>query len=97
ESLGTLAGGIAHDFNNLLGGVLAQTELVLVELADGVAPEAEIHAIATVATRGAEIVRQLMTYAGQGEEALELVDVSCLLEQSAELLAVASRHAQLQF
>ena len=35
ESLGSLAGGIAHDFNNLLGGVLAQAELALRELALG--------------------------------------------------------------
>ena len=38
ESVGTLASGIAHDFNNLLGGVLAQAELALAELAAGLHP-----------------------------------------------------------
>jgi PAS domain S-box-containing protein len=60
ESVGTLASGIAHDFNNLLGGVLAQAELGLAELAAGSRPEEELKAISSVAIRGSEIVRQLM-------------------------------------
>jgi PAS domain S-box-containing protein len=97
ESLGTLAGGIAHDFNNLLGGILSQTELALAELAEGASPEAEMKNIHAVAVRGAEIVRQLMVYAGQETDILELVDVSRLIEESAELLkVVVSKHATLQ-
>jgi two-component system cell cycle sensor histidine kinase/response regulator CckA len=65
ESLGTLANGIAHDFNNLLGGVLAQAEVALSELAAGVSPEEELRAIRDVAIRGSEIVRELMIYAGK--------------------------------
>jgi PAS domain S-box-containing protein len=96
ESLGTLAGGIAHDFNNLLGGVLSQVELALSEMADGGSPESEIKSIRAVALRGAEIVRQLMVYAGQETESLELVDVSRLVEETVELLRVViSKHALL--
>ena len=65
ESLGTLANGIAHDFNNLLGGVLAQAELALSEVAAGLNPEEELRAIRDVAIRGSEIVRELMIYAGK--------------------------------
>ena len=68
ESVGTLAGGIAHDFNNLLGGILAHSELALAELASGSPPEEELQRIRVVAIRGAEIVRQLMIYAGQESE-----------------------------
>ena len=97
ESLGTLAGGIAHDFNNLLGGILAQTELALAELADGEPAEAEIRAIQSVAIRGAEIVRQLMVYAGQRDDTLEPVDVTRLIQESLELLKVViSKHAGLE-
>ena len=97
ESLGTLAGGIAHDFNNLLGGILSQTELALAELAEGASPEAELKNIHAVALRGAEIVRQLMVYAGQESDTLELVDVSRLVEETVELLkVVVSKHASLQ-
>jgi signal transduction histidine kinase len=97
ESLGTLAGGIAHDFNNLLGGILSQTELALAELSEGASPEAEMKNIHAVAVRGAEIVRQLMVYAGQETDILELVDVSRLIEETVELLkVVVSKHADLQ-
>ena len=86
ESLGTLAGGIAHDFNNLLGSILSQAELASAELAEGASPETEIGNIRTVAMRGAEIVRQLMVYAGQETDTLELVDVSRLVDETIELL-----------
>src|SRR5262249_9041263 len=65
ESVGVLAGGIAHDFNNLLGGVLAQAELALEECDAGESPREELIAIRAGAIRGAEIVRQLMMYAGR--------------------------------
>ena len=58
ETVGTLANGIAHDFNNLLGGVLAQAQLALSELAAGSRPEEELKAICSVAISGSEIVRQ---------------------------------------
>ena len=98
ESLGTLAGGIAHDFNNLLGGVLSQSELALAELADGGSADAEIRSIQSVAIRGAQIVRQLMTYAGHREEPSELVNVSRIVEDSRALLrVVVSKHSPLEF
>jgi two-component system cell cycle sensor histidine kinase/response regulator CckA len=67
----TLASGIAHDFNNPLGGVLAQAELALEQLAAGSRPEEELKAIRNVAIRGSEIVRELMIYAGKDREAVD--------------------------
>jgi two-component system CheB/CheR fusion protein len=97
ESVGTLAGGIAHDFNNLMGGVLAHSELALAELAGGGRPTEELQRIRSVAIRGAEIVRQLMIYAGQESEVLELVDVSSIVVDMLELLKVAvSKHAAVE-
>jgi PAS domain S-box-containing protein len=97
ESVGTLANGIAHDFNNLLGGVLAQAELALSELAAGGNPEGELRAIRDVAIRGSEIVRELMIYAGKETAALGLVDVSRIIEEMLELLTVSvSKHAVLE-
>jgi two-component system CheB/CheR fusion protein len=96
-SVGTLAGGIAHDFNNLLGGVLAHAELALAELASGSRPEEELQKIRAVAIRGAEIVRQLMIYAGKESDVLELVDVSRTVEDMLELLKVSvSKHAAVE-
>jgi signal transduction histidine kinase/CheY-like chemotaxis protein len=97
ESVGTLAGGIAHDFNNLLGGVLAQAELALSELAAGVSPEEELGAIREVAIRGSEIVRELMIYAGKETAVVTNVDVSRIITEMLELLKVSiSKHAVLE-
>jgi len=97
ESIGTLASGIAHDFNNLLGAVLAQADLALAELAAGSHPEEELQRIRDVAIHGAEIVRQLMIYAGKESESLELIDVSRIIQQMVDLFKVAvSKHAALE-
>src|SRR5581483_10352321 len=89
ESIGILAGGIAHDFNNLLAGVLAQADLSLEEIACGVDPTEELTAIRNVAIRGAEIVRQLLMYAGKEREEPELVNLSCVVVEMLELLKVS--------
>jgi PAS domain S-box-containing protein len=89
ESIGVLASGIAHDFNNLLGAVLAQTDLAIAELAAGSRPDEELKAVQEVAIRGAEIVRQLMIYGGKESDALELVDVSKVVEGMLGLLKIA--------
>jgi two-component system cell cycle sensor histidine kinase/response regulator CckA len=90
ESLGVLAGGIAHDFNNLLGGILAEAELVEAGLAADLSPGEEIARIKAVAIRGAEIVRELMIYAGQDQASrFEPVDLSHLVDEMLELLKVS--------
>lgn len=89
ETVGTLAGGIAHDFNNILGGVLANSELALAELAGGANPADELERIRHAAVRGSEIVRQLMIYAGEESEVVELVSVSGMVEDMLELLKVS--------
>jgi PAS domain S-box-containing protein len=86
ETVGLLASGIAHDFNNLLGVVLANSELALGELAEGSMSARELTSIRDAAIRGAEIVRQLMAYAGKEDETPELVDVSWIVEDMLELL-----------
>ena len=98
ESLGGLAAGIAHDFNNLLGSILAQAELAETDLASDLMPNEEIQSIKSVAIRGAEIVRELMVYAGQEQPTLvEAVDLSRLVEEIPELLKLSiSKHAVLR-
>ncbi len=90
ESLGVLAGGIAHDFNNLLGSILAQAELAASGLAPGASPGEELQRIMTTAMRGAEIVRELMVYAGMDNaKPAEPVDMSLLVEEMLELIKVS--------
>jgi PAS domain S-box-containing protein len=86
ESLGTLAGGIAHDFNNLMASVLAQAELASARVTAGTAPEQELNAIKEIATRGADLVRQLLIYAGKEADVVEPVNLSKTVEEMLGLL-----------
>ena len=62
ESIGTLAGGIAHDLNNSLAPILMSIELLKLKFTD---PEslALLNNIGASADRGADMVRQLLSYA----------------------------------
>ena len=89
ESVGTLASGIAHDFNNLLGGILAEAELVEEEMRSHSLAAEDVQAIKSLAIRGSEIVRELMTYAGNETIDSELLDLSQLVEEMLKLLKVS--------
>jgi PAS domain S-box-containing protein len=93
ESLGVLAGGIAHDFNNLLGSISAQSEVLMEELRDPSSRE-RVSKIESVAAKAAEIVRQLMVYAGHESEAFDEVDLAALVREMLPLMDVsASKNA----
>jgi PAS domain S-box-containing protein len=97
ETVGRLASGIAHDFNNILGGILAQADLGLAELSDGVSPSDVLNSICSASVRGAAIVQQLMIYAGQENAVCEPVDISWLVDDMRDLLnVVVSKHVTLQ-
>lgn len=62
ESIGTLAGGIAHDLNNVLSPILMSVEMLQLE-----EPDAEtsrwLSMIRESAERGAELIKQVLTFA----------------------------------
>ncbi|MDF3059277.1 MAG: sensor hybrid histidine kinase [Rariglobus sp.] len=62
ESIGTLAGGIAHDLNNVLAPILMSVELLRLTAAD---PNSHklINTVEQSARRGADLVRQVLTFA----------------------------------
>jgi PAS domain S-box-containing protein len=70
ESVGTLAGGIAHDLNNSLGPILMSLEILKMRFPD---PESEelLEIIRSSAQRGADMVRQVLSFA-RGVEGLRL-------------------------
>jgi PAS domain S-box-containing protein len=97
ETVGTLANGIAHDFNNILGGVLAQADLALTENNSGSVRTEELNAIRDAAMRGAEIVRELLIYAGTESPALMPLDLSQVVDEMLGLLKVSvSKHARIE-
>ena len=72
ESIGTLAGGIAHDLNNILAPIMMSID-ILKESADD--PEAKkiLETIEVSAKRGADIVRQVLSFArGMEGERIEI-------------------------
>ncbi len=97
EGLGVLAGGIAHDFNNLLGSILAESEMLLEEVAGNATAREGVSSIMAVANRATGIVRELMAYAGKGETVFEPVDLSRLVREMVQFLRTSiSKHAELQ-
>jgi PAS domain S-box-containing protein len=85
ESLRVLAGGVAHDFTNLMGGIFTTAELAEHEFAGHSSVE-YFRRIRTVAQRAVEIARELMIYAGRDKGYFELLDVSQVVQDIAELL-----------
>lgn len=72
ESLGTLASGIAHDLNNVLSPIVMSADLLMVQI-DDVRKREMLQMIKESAKRGANIIRQLLTFVrGDAEEMIEL-------------------------
>lgn len=88
ESVGVLAGGIAHDVNNALTPILFAAELLLAQRGG----PSERHLIETVsksATRAAQIVRQLLTFARGGANQLADLQLRHLLREAEDMARVA--------
>ena len=97
ESLAVLTGGIAHDFNNLLTGILGHAQLALGRLSAGSTVRRQLEPIETAAKRAAELIRQMMAYAGQGHFVFEACDLGDLVEEMIRLLETAiSKKARLR-
>ncbi|HUB67766.1 MAG TPA: PAS domain S-box protein, partial [Candidatus Methylacidiphilales bacterium] len=62
ESIGTLAGGIAHDLNNILTPIMMSIEVLKTKAADLQARKI-LETIGLSAKRGADIVRQVLSFA----------------------------------
>ncbi|MBY0493206.1 MAG: response regulator [Cyanobacteria bacterium] len=80
ESIGTLAGGIAHDLNNMLAPVLMSIEL-LKDCESDAERDSILATIEASTRRGAEMVRQVLTFARGVEGDRTAVDVAGLLKE----------------
>ncbi len=93
ESLGLLAGGVAHDFANLLTPILGHAERLLARLPADSPSAADARAIAGVAERATELVRQLMAYAGHGQIERRPLDLNDLVADAVRLLELGAEGA----
>ena len=98
ESLGLLAGGIAHDLNNILTPVMGYVELAS-ELLPKESPAAPLlEEVKKNTHRAAELIQQILAFAGKGRFVIELVNLSTLIHDMSPLLrTAASGHCELQY
>jgi PAS domain S-box-containing protein len=76
EAVGTLAGGIAHDFNNILQVVCGYSEILLADKRRDDPQQESLQKILTAGQRGAELVKNLMTFSRKVETKLRPVDIN---------------------
>ena len=92
ESLGTLASGIVHDLNNLLTPILMSSRM-LQRTDANIDRDALLATISTSASRGADLIAQLLTFARGGEG----VHVPLQVEQVIPDVVVILRHTLPEF
>jgi PAS domain S-box-containing protein len=85
ESLGTLASGIAHDLNNVLSPLLLGGSALESQLA-GEEDQIILATMMDAARRGADTVKQLLTFARGGTGDRSLVQPRSLLQEISRLL-----------
>jgi len=85
-SIGTLAGGIAHDFNNILGIILAFTSVLERSEGDKEKISKSTTAITQAVSRGAGLVRQILTFARQTSAVVKPVLIPDLVREIVNML-----------
>lgn len=89
ESLGLLAGGIAHDFNNLLAAILGNASLLLLDLPQDSEAYHSARQIELVSQRAADLVGQMLAYAGRGRFVVQSLSLNELVTEMIVLLRVS--------
>jgi PAS domain S-box-containing protein len=98
ESLGVLAGGIAHDFNNILTGIVANNSLALTELPIDSPVREHLMEIRAASQRATDLTRQMLAYSGRGRFVIQKLDLSQVVEETAQLLNISiSKKVSLAF
>jgi two-component system, cell cycle sensor histidine kinase and response regulator CckA len=81
ESIGTLAGGIAHDLNNVLAPILMSVPLLECHITNPDDPKSRqwLDIIETSARRGANLVKQVLSFARGMEGERSLLEIKHLI------------------
>jgi signal transduction histidine kinase len=96
ESVGKLAGGVAHDFNNLLAVILNYADFAL-EAATDEGQRRDLEELSKAATRGAELVAQLLTFSRRRPVDAVAVDLAEVIRDLEPMLRrTIGEHIQLR-
>jgi PAS domain S-box-containing protein len=85
ESIGTLAGGIAHDLNNVLSPIMMSVEVLKTKVEDETGRRM-LSILETSARRGADMVKQVLTFARGVEGERVLLQSRHLLKDVAKIV-----------
>lgn len=97
ESIGTLAAGVAHDFNNMLMGIQGNVELAQMNLNSVQTVGNSLKDIKASCQRAADLVQQLLSYAGKGCYRIEPVNLSAMIREMLPLIQpLVSKKADVQ-
>ncbi|MDB6059684.1 MAG: hypothetical protein JWO95_3528 [Verrucomicrobiales bacterium] len=95
ESIGTLASGVAHDLNNALAPIMMGVEILKMQYPDA---SRIIEMIESSSKRGAEMVRQLLTFAKGAEgERVSIQPRHLLLEMQKMMQGTFPKNIQIVF
>jgi two-component system, cell cycle sensor histidine kinase and response regulator CckA len=79
ESVGRLAGGVAHDFNNLLTIILANLSDINPSRDSAARTTSALSEVREAATKGADLVRQLLMFSRQQRTLPEILDLNTVV------------------
>ena len=97
ESIGTLAGGIAHDLNNILAPIMMSID-ILKTMSDNPQAMKILETIEVSAKRGADIVRQVLSFArGMEGERIEIQPKHLLKDLESIIKDTFPKDIRLQF
>ena len=85
EAIGSLAGGIAHDFNNILGAILGHMDLLEMDLPRDHPGQESITAIQKAARRGADLVKQMLTFSRAREQPRLQIEIRTVVKEVLKL------------
>jgi two-component system cell cycle sensor histidine kinase/response regulator CckA len=87
DAIGTMAGGIAHDFNNILGIIIGYTEIIQSrKLAVSHKARGDLEQVLQAALRARDLVKQILSFSRQEEQALRMIQIRPLVKEAARML-----------
>ena len=86
ETLGALVSGIAHDFNNILNVIVGYSQLIPDMLNDPEEFSRAVEAISKASNRGAELVKQLLSFVKKSKTNFIPVDINGIISEIKKLI-----------